>query len=71
MFLCNCNWCGSSKLVNYWTRLRYLQKYRRSIVSYSTPVLLDNSLDDVMLENDQGDDKQSENSSEVLKLLIT
>ena len=70
-FLCDCNRCGSSRLVNHWTRLRHLQKYRRSVVSYSTPVLLDNSLDDVMLEDDQGDDEQSENSSEVLKLLMT
>ena len=32
--------------------------------------MLDNSLDDhVMLEDDQGDDEQSENSSKVLKLL--
>ena len=70
-FLCDCNRCGSSRLVNHRTRLRHLQKYRRSVVSYSTPVLLDNSLNDVMLKDNQGDDEQSENSSEVLKLLTT
>ena len=67
-FWCDCNRCGSSRLVNHRTRLRHLQKYRKSVVSYSTPVLLD---DDVMLKDDQGDDEQSENSSEVLKLLTT